>query len=122
MEDKKAGRRTVKQMRTEATATRDPAAGTSSTALYASKETRAKNLEEIKEFCRVANISVWQNTKGRSLTGYKDDEGNYHVMYRCGIAQVLIFIGFQEYYLIEISLQSNAETLLSTGRDPSQVL
>ena len=43
------------------------------------------NLAELEEFCRLANISTWQNTKYRSRKGFKDDNGDYHAMYRIGI-------------------------------------
>ena len=45
--------------------------------------------ERVLEFCRLANVSIGQNTKNRSETGFKDDSGNYHVMYRYGIVQIL---------------------------------
>jgi len=41
------------------------------------------------EFCRLANVSVVQNTKSRAATGYKDNSGCYHPMYRYGITQIL---------------------------------
>jgi hypothetical protein len=44
-----------------------------------------KNFLSLKEFCRLANISIWQNTKCRSRKGFKDDFGDYHTMYRVGI-------------------------------------
>lgn len=79
-------RRTVKQMRTEAATQEQPAAPSSSSTHAPKEATSSQNEEQIKEFCRVANISVWQNTKARALTGHKDDEGRYNVMYRYGIA------------------------------------
>merc|ERR1712071_718383 len=41
------------------------------------------------EFCRLANLSVAQNTKSRANHGFKDNAGNYHPMYRYGISQIL---------------------------------
>lgn len=41
------------------------------------------------EFCRLANVSVAQNTKSRAAVGYKDNSGGYHPMYRYGITQIL---------------------------------
>merc|ERR1712071_149677 len=41
------------------------------------------------EFCRLANLSVAQNTKSRANHGFKDNAGNYHPMCRYGISQIL---------------------------------
>ena len=41
------------------------------------------------EFCRLMNIAINQNTKARSSSGYKDDGGFYHPMFRYGTAQIL---------------------------------
>lgn len=50
-----------------------------------SKEVRAKSMAALLDFCRSANIAIGQNTKARASTGYKDDNGRYHAMYRYGI-------------------------------------
>jgi hypothetical protein len=36
----------------------------------------------------MANIATWQNTKERNASGFKDDSGAYHPMYRYGIRLV----------------------------------
>lgn len=37
------------------------------------------------EFCQNANRAIGQNLKSRASTGYKDNNGRYHAMYRYGI-------------------------------------
>ena len=43
----------------------------------------------IDEWCRLANISVEQNTKSRGLSDFRDDLGDYSPMYRYSIAQMI---------------------------------
>ena len=50
-----------------------------------SEKVREINIREVKEFCRLTNISIWQNTKERKMNGYRDDSGDYHAIYRYGI-------------------------------------
>lgn len=46
---------------------------------------KENNVANLKEFCRLANIAMWQNTKCRTRNGCRDDNGDYHSMYRYGI-------------------------------------
>ena len=48
-----------------------------------------KHSMTVKEWCRLANISIDQNTKSRSLIGFRDDLGDHSPMYRYGIAQMI---------------------------------
>ena len=48
---------------------------------------KEKDLETL-EFCSLANTAIWQNTKVRSRSDYKDDSGMHHPMYRYGIMLV----------------------------------
>ena len=50
-----------------------------------SKKVKETNLREVMEFCRLLNTAIWQNTKERSMGGFRDDSGDYHAMYRYGI-------------------------------------
>lgn len=43
----------------------------------------------VDEWCRLANISIEQNTKSRALSGYQDDQGDTSPMYRYGIVQMV---------------------------------
>lgn len=49
------------------------------------QEGKEKTSNAVLDFCRLANISTWYNTKARSANGYRDDNGDYHAMYRYGI-------------------------------------
>lgn len=53
------------------------------------KKEQKVNMKDLQDFCRQANIAVSQNTKNRAGTGYKDNDGNFHPMYRYGISQIL---------------------------------
>ena len=53
------------------------------------KGNKVKDLKALQDFCRFTNIAITQNTKNRSGTGYKDDDGNFNAMYRYGISQIL---------------------------------
>ncbi|XP_046445377.1 zinc finger protein 236-like isoform X1 [Daphnia pulex] len=50
---------------------------------------KENNVANLKEFCRLANIAMWQNTKCRTRNGCRDDNGDYHSMYRYGIGKIL---------------------------------
>jgi hypothetical protein len=49
---------------------------------------KEKDLDPTLEFCRLVNTAIWQNTTERSTSGFKDDTGVYHPMYRYGIGLV----------------------------------
>ena len=49
---------------------------------------KEKDLDPTLEFCRLVNTAIWQNTTERSTSGFKDDSGVYHPMYRYGIGLV----------------------------------
>ncbi|XP_057379346.1 uncharacterized protein LOC130701400 isoform X2 [Daphnia carinata] len=53
------------------------------------QEGKEKTSNALLDFCRLANISTWHNTKARSATGYRDDNGDYHAMYRYGIGKAI---------------------------------
>ncbi|KAK4036539.1 hypothetical protein OUZ56_028590 [Daphnia magna] len=53
------------------------------------QEVKEKTSNALLDFCRLANISTWHNTKARSATGYRDDNGDYHAMYRYGIGKAI---------------------------------
>lgn len=46
---------------------------------------KVANKREVMEFCRLLNISITQNTKERVMSGFRDNSGDYHAMYRYGI-------------------------------------
>ena len=48
---------------------------------------KEKDLDTL-EFCRLANTAIWQKTQWRSTSGFKDDSGVYHPMYRYVIGLV----------------------------------
>jgi hypothetical protein len=62
-----------------------PVASTSDASVLTGKDDEKKVLNPLLEFCRLVNISIWQNTKSRGSSGFKDDDGESHPMYRYAI-------------------------------------
>ena len=88
---------------------------------------KEKDLDPTLEFCRLVNTAIWQNTKERNTSGFKDDTGVYHPMYRYGIGLVsknLIHPILLVYHLHFMSdhLQENPKSLLSRQGNSSQML
>ncbi|EFX83344.1 hypothetical protein DAPPUDRAFT_315832 [Daphnia pulex] len=65
------------------------APSTSDAPVGTGKDGKKKISNAVLDFCRLVNISTWQNTKARSLTGYKDDNGEYNAVYRYGIGKAI---------------------------------
>ena len=64
---------------------------TSEVSIDTGKDDKKKTSSAVSDFCRLINISTWQNTKARSTSGYKDDNGEYNAVYRYGIGLLLLF-------------------------------
>jgi hypothetical protein len=72
------------------------ATSTSDAPVDTGKDGKKKISNAVLDFCRLVNISTWQNTKARSLTGYKDDNGEYNAVYRYGIGYEVIDVSFSD--------------------------
>ncbi len=73
------------------------APSTSDAPVDTGKDGKKKKISNaVLDFCRLVNISTWQNTKARSSTGYKDDNGEYNAVYRYGIGYEVIDVCFSD--------------------------